>query len=756
MKKRLLCVFLACLLTLSLSVLPVSAAPPSGPCGENVTWSLDQATGVLTIQGTGPMQDFSDGNYSVTTAPWSSYGKQIRSIVVESGVTSVGSYAFFAFEFSEKNDTFSNVRTITLADTVAWIGADAFSGCYQLSSLTLSSGLKSIGNRAFFGCQQLTKVDLPAGLESVGDYAFAWSPMTGVTIPASVTSIGDSAFGYSYPAEGAAIPRKGFTITGVSGSAAESYYRTLLAEYEQMKQQLGGVSSYAENFGSDGTVYFVPVPAADQDWKALYQAKVRQLQEEYSQGKRSLPSNAYGAATPYFTLQDLDFDGTPELYHTLLLHVMGGECRTETGYEEIYYIRDGTVAKGTIQSQYHLGLIPGYRKGDPGDFTYERWQFVTYSEKEGSVRFLTNDSCSYGAADYPARTIQSLSFDKTAGRLTAQVVLHQDADSYTVPTALSGYRFIATGSTCSWTRYAPDGNLWSWSAPDLSAYPAARFSDVPADAWYADYVDYVAENGLMVGIADRRFDPAGTVTLAQAVTMAARIHSLYSTGEENFDQSTGSVWYQTYVDYARKHRIIDSSAARQDLNVTATRAQFAGIFAKSLPAGGLKAVNSVPDNSIPDVSMQESYAASVYTLYRAGVLTGNDEIGTFAPLSSITRAEAAAIVTRMMDPDQRQTVSLAPALTDREALTLALDFAIGELETDSTEVDRSSAAVLDSGRSTLVAGVDIFDDVSGSFHALFWIHRYTGEIRFAGLIEIDYIPGMVDLEQGEWNDSFFE
>ena len=60
--------------------------------------------------------------------------------------------------------------------------------------------------------------------------------------------------------------------------------------------------------------------------------------------------------------------------------------------------------------------------------------------------------------------------------------------------------------------------------------------------------------------------------------------------------------------------------------------------------------------------MNDSYAANVYKLYRAGVLTGNDEKGTFAPLTSITRAEAAAIVSRMVDVNNRKTVSLAGSL----------------------------------------------------------------------------------------------
>ena len=60
----------------------------------------------------------------------------------------------------------------------------------------------------------------------------------------------------------------------------------------------------------------------------------------------------------------------------------------------------------------------------------------------------------------------------------------------------------------------------------------------------------------------------------------------------------------------------------------------------------------------PHVDMKDSYVEYVYKLYKAGVLTGNDEKGTFAPLSNITRAESAAIVTRMVDENSRRKVTL--------------------------------------------------------------------------------------------------
>ena len=130
---------------------------PSGTCGENLTWTLENGT--LTISGTGAMAE-----YSNTSQPsWSQYKSLISDVVVSEGVTSIGNYAF--------------------------------SGCSALKSLTLSSSVTSIGTRAFQGCANLEAPVFPNNLNSIGDYAFfGCNGLTRVTIPASVTLIGDAAF----------------------------------------------------------------------------------------------------------------------------------------------------------------------------------------------------------------------------------------------------------------------------------------------------------------------------------------------------------------------------------------------------------------------------------------------------------------------------------------------------------------------------------------------------------------------------------
>ena len=79
------------------------------------------------------------------------------------------------------------------------------------------------------------------------------------------------------------------------------------------------------------------------------------------------------------------------------------------------------------------------------------------------------------------------------------------------------------------------------------------------------------------------------------------------------------------------------------------------------------------DGEIPDVPMDAENAGEIYSLYRAGIVIGNDAAGSFAPDTEIRRSEVAAIAVRMVDPEKRLTrnsggeapnLSLQPAADD--------------------------------------------------------------------------------------------
>ncbi len=207
------------------------------------------------------------------------------------------------------------------------------------------------------------------------------------------------------------------------------------------------------------------------------------------------------------------------------------------------------------------------------------------------------------------------------------------------------------------TAFAAQGSMDNFV--EKSTYSEGYFSDIGGQ-WFESSVARGYALGLIDGKGGGIFDPAGSVTLAEAIKLAACLHSIYYTGSADFEQ--GSPWYQVYVNYCLTKGIISSGYS--DYNAAATRAQFASIFASALPSAALSAINTVNDDCIPDVKISDSYGPAVYKLYRAGILTGSDSRGTFNPQSNIQRSEMAAIVTRMADIDLRREITLTEKISN--------------------------------------------------------------------------------------------
>ena len=157
-----------------------------GSCGKGVEYELDTERGVLTISGSGKMNDF----YSNSPPPWESKKSSIKKVVIEEGVTYIGNRAF---------QQCSYLSVLKIPSSVTSIGGMAFSYCTSLSAVTISSGSKltSIGNGVFYKCTSLSSIEIPSSVTSIGNYAFEdCTSLSSIEIPSSVTSIGDLAFYY--------------------------------------------------------------------------------------------------------------------------------------------------------------------------------------------------------------------------------------------------------------------------------------------------------------------------------------------------------------------------------------------------------------------------------------------------------------------------------------------------------------------------------------------------------------------------------
>ena len=190
----------------------VTRAPTdlSGKCGYYLNWAVSKSAGsdeydVLTISGNGAvMRLLNQEEY-----PWYGYCGTIRRIVVEDGVTTIGSDAFKDFSGvtslvlgkdvkiigTRAFEGLTNLESVTLGDQVKYIGAYAFHGCRKLSTLTFGAGLETIEPGAFEGLTSLESVALGDQVKIIGSSAFyRCTNLASLTLGAGLTTIGKYAF----------------------------------------------------------------------------------------------------------------------------------------------------------------------------------------------------------------------------------------------------------------------------------------------------------------------------------------------------------------------------------------------------------------------------------------------------------------------------------------------------------------------------------------------------------------------------------
>ncbi|MGN0558718.1 MAG: leucine-rich repeat protein [Acutalibacteraceae bacterium] len=188
--------------------------------------------------------DIKDGTVSINNDAFAwceGVPENLVSVTIPDSVTYIGEYAF---------NGCSSLESITIPDSITYVGTDAFSATKWLenqpdgvvyvgnivyaykgempanTSVTVKDGTKVICDSAFFNLNGLTEIKLPDSLSEVGERAFSFCEnLKGVTIPAGVTTIGEYAFGYTGVMwSNAPLSRiDGFTITGYSGTEAERY-----------------------------------------------------------------------------------------------------------------------------------------------------------------------------------------------------------------------------------------------------------------------------------------------------------------------------------------------------------------------------------------------------------------------------------------------------------------------------------------------------------------------------------------------------
>ncbi len=150
----------------------------NGSCGANANWTLSPDHTTLTLSGWGATYNYSwNGNQ-----PWNMYNSKITRVIVENGVSTLGSYLFAymancrsvslpvglsTIKYSVFNNC-TSLKSITIPDSVTTIEDDAFSNCTSLENVKLSNNLYSINQNTFSNCAKLSSLVIPDSVEKIG------------------------------------------------------------------------------------------------------------------------------------------------------------------------------------------------------------------------------------------------------------------------------------------------------------------------------------------------------------------------------------------------------------------------------------------------------------------------------------------------------------------------------------------------------------------------------------------------------------
>lgn len=331
---------------------------------------------------------------------------------------------------------------------------------------------------------------------------------------------------------------------------------------------------------------------------------------------------------------------------------------TGATHYNIYIERQNSDGSWTSNYRYYFYATSPY--------TVAQLPAGTYRLK---VQSANSSNWSYADSDWQTFTVKAnsltITYDANGGSVSPGSQLVAKNSTYNLPTPTRsdaaflgwytavGQEQVTNGTPLKSTYGQTLVAKWDTSGHSLVKTLTYQndFQDISSSAWYYSSVVEAYRYGLMNGMEPGKFIPTYQVTGAQAVTLAARLRKLYLTGDGTFAAS--NPWYQSYADYVISQKIITSLP--KNMNASLTRQEFVAILANAFPDSALPAVNTIADGAIPDVYRSDT---AIYKLYRAGILVGSDEAGTFRPNDPITRAEASAVLVRMADPNSRILFSL--------------------------------------------------------------------------------------------------
>ena len=175
-----------------------------------------------------------------------------------------------------------------------------------------------------------------------------------------------------------------------------------------------------------------------------------------------------------------------------------------------------------------------------------------------------------------------------------------------------------------------------------------ELADVSSDEWYYKSVYSIVRSGIMCEDAFLRFRPQNLVSVGEIVRAAVMVNRIYN-GEYGTIPWGADLYY--LVENDAMDRGIINPGEFPNMYAGITRVEAATIIYRALPVKELVAVNEIAD--IADMDKSSDAYRAVYQLAQAGVIAISDSSATFSPWSTISKAEVASMLDRLIHPDSR-------------------------------------------------------------------------------------------------------
>ena len=520
MRKRLLSFVLAALMIASL--LPATALAAdivaSGTCGaegdgSNLTWTLD-SEGVLTISGSGDMHDY------VYSSPWHENGNQIRSVLMENGVTGIGNFAFFEC---------ISLTSMTIPDSVTCIGNCAFKDCSSLASVTIPDSVASIGVYAFCGCTSLKSVTIPDSVTSIGDYAFGFcTSLTGIWVDGGSSH-------YFSDASGVLFNKDKTVLAQCPGAFSGSYV---------IPDGVTSINDAAFVNCTSLTSVTIPDGVTNIGYE-VFAGCTSLANMVLPNGVTRIGAEAFEWCT---SMKNITIpDGVMSIGYDAFLNCKSLTNVYFTGTEEAW---NGITIDGGNDALKNANIHYNYVS-----HTHSYKDIVT--APTCTAKGYTTHTCACGDS-YVDTYVDALGHAWDNGKVTKE------------PTATETGVRTYTCTRCNETK--------TESIPAVSVDVTQMFTDVTKN-WAYPGIQYCVTHGIMGGMGDGTFAPTGTTTRAQIVQILYNLEGTPAvSGTTPFTDLTAN-WYKPAILWAYQNNVVaGKSPTTFDPDGPVTREQIAVIL----------------------------------------------------------------------------------------------------------------------------------------------------------------------------------